>query len=192
MVTKGMRRFWEEEIDGLVAAVEGQVVEGELSVSEQRLANAAERLRLETRLRNGANWFYWIAGLSTINSLIHLFGGSMSFMIGLGLMQVIDVIFLSIAAEAGPQGALIAKIVALAFDAGIAAIVALFGFLAQRRQTWVFVVGMLLYALDGLLFLWVRDLWSAAFHILVLGGLYGGLTACRELRKLAASSATTS
>lgn len=188
MVTQGMRRFWEQEIDGLVVAVGGRVVEQAANSPQQQLADMSARLRLETRLRNGANWFFWVAGLSMANSVIHLLGGSLSFMIGLGVMQVVDAIFLEIAAAVGPEGALIAKLFALALDAGIAAVVALFGFLARRRQTWIFVVGMVLYGLDGLLLLWVGDLWSVGFHALVLAGLYSGLTASRELRKVAAAS----
>ena len=29
-----------------------------------------ERMNIENRHKNGANWFYWIAGLSLINSII--------------------------------------------------------------------------------------------------------------------------
>lgn len=33
--------------------------------------------------KSGANWFFWIAGMSIFNSLIQLLGGSLNFVIGL-------------------------------------------------------------------------------------------------------------
>lgn len=50
-----------------------------------------ERLELETRLNSGAGWFYWIAGLSLLNSIIMLSGSDLYFVIGLGITQIIDV-----------------------------------------------------------------------------------------------------
>ena len=34
-----------------------------------------EKLKTERRFKSGANWFFWIAGLSIINSIILLAGG---------------------------------------------------------------------------------------------------------------------
>src|SRR4051794_40879026 len=59
----------------------------------------AERLALESKIqslvqqgRNGANWFYWIAGLSLVNSVILLTGGNTFFFIGLGVTMMADAI----------------------------------------------------------------------------------------------------
>ena len=49
-----------------------------------------KNLALERQITNGANWFFWIAGLSLINSVLHLAGVSISFLIGLGLTELID------------------------------------------------------------------------------------------------------
>jgi hypothetical protein len=49
-----------------------------------------ERAGLAQRHKSGANWFYWIAGLSLATSLIALGGGSWGFLISLGTTQVID------------------------------------------------------------------------------------------------------
>ena len=49
---------------------------------------------------------------------------------------------------------------------------------------------MLLYALDGLIFLWVQDWLSLGFHAFVLYGLYRGLDAGRRLEKLKAEGVT--
>ena len=44
------------------------------------------------QLKNGANWFYWIAGLSLVNSAIFAFGGHVSFIAGLAYTQIIDAV----------------------------------------------------------------------------------------------------
>src|SRR5437016_14082822 len=40
---------------------------------------------LEKQLKSGGSWFYWIAGLSLINSAIALSGSGMRFILGLGV-----------------------------------------------------------------------------------------------------------
>jgi hypothetical protein len=53
-------------------------------------ATELEHYRLEQRVKSGANWFYWIAALSVINSLAALSGSTWSFAIGLGFTGVLD------------------------------------------------------------------------------------------------------
>ena len=45
---------------------------------------------LAAQTTNGASWFYWIAGLSAINSVVYLSGSDWSFLAGLGLTQLAD------------------------------------------------------------------------------------------------------
>src|SRR5215471_16932506 len=42
------------------------------------------------RLKSGASWFYWIAGLSLINSVVSFTGSSWRFILGLGITQLFD------------------------------------------------------------------------------------------------------
>ena len=44
----------------------------------------------EALLKSGASWFYWIAGLSLINSFIALSGSDYGFILGLGITRIID------------------------------------------------------------------------------------------------------
>src|SRR5262249_48868204 len=44
---------------------------------------------LEHKLRNGASWFYWIAGLSAINTLSAISGGGF-FVVGLSITRIIE------------------------------------------------------------------------------------------------------
>src|SRR5438128_11293082 len=52
-------------------------------------ATGEERKTLERQRRNGAQWFYWIAGLSLINAAIALAGQEWRFLLGLGVSRVV-------------------------------------------------------------------------------------------------------
>jgi hypothetical protein len=124
-------------------------------------------LELESRLNSGAGWFYWIAGLSLLNSIIMLSGSDWYFVIGLGITQVID--------------AVIGSGTALIFDMIVVSLLVVFGTLAKNRNNWIFIVGMILYGLDGILVLVFSDYLSFGFHIFALFGIYGGLKASIKL-----------
>ena len=141
------------------------------------------RLQLEQRFRSGANWFFWIAGLSLLNSVMLHSGSNWSFIVGLGITRLIDAVALNSAT--GPM----ATAIALALDAFVAGFFVLFGVLARKRYIAAFVIGMILYAADGLLFLMVKDWLSMGFHVLALVFIFKGLTACRELTRLEADLA---
>jgi hypothetical protein len=145
-----------------------------------------ERLKLETQHANGANWFYWIAALSLVNSAIIHAGGEWSFVIGLGITQFVDAVAAVVAMEVGADAVLLTKGLAIGADLLVAGLFVLFGVFARRRRSWAFVVGMGLYALDGLLFLLVSDWLSIGFHAFALVGLAAGLSASRKLESLSA------
>src|SRR5262245_42801333 len=118
--------------------------------------------QLENRARVGANWFFWIAGLSIINTFMLLGEANRQFVIGLGITQVANVIALEMIKQA-PETATAAKGVAYALTFLASAFVAAFGIGARYRLSWVFIVGMTLYAIDGLLFLLFQDWLSVGF-----------------------------
>jgi len=113
---------------------------------------------------NGARWFYAIAALSMVNSLIHLSRSEFTFVIGLGISQIIDGIALAITQET-PKASTTIQLIALALNGLFSGIFALFGWLALKRKGWAFVAGMVLYLLDGLLFLFINDWLSLGFHV---------------------------
>jgi hypothetical protein len=81
----------------------------------------------------------------------------------------------------------------MAFVIGIviAGIYVIFGIYAQKRRKWAFIVGMILYALDGLIFLLGPDFVSIGFHVFMLYRLAVELTLVEkymEVQKRAASA----
>lgn len=149
---------------------------------EQPRADMAEQIKLENQFNSGASWFYWIAVLSIVNSIVVLGEWDWSFLIGLGATQIIDGFALGFAEEM-PDSATTAKAVAFVLDLIVAAIVAVFGFLAKQRMGWVFIVGMVLYALDGLIFLLFSDYLSFGFHVFALVGIFSGYRALNQLQQ---------
>ncbi len=130
------------------------------------------------QVKNGANWFYWIAALSMINSAIFIFGGNWNFFAGLAVTQIADSLMVAISRS---DGFSVAKIIALAMDFIIAGIFVMCGIFAGRLQSWAFVIGMILYALDGVLALLLGAFLSAGFHAFALFMIYKGFAASRHL-----------
>ena len=137
--------------------------------------------------KSGANWYYWIAGMSVVNSIVVLFfSGDWHFIVGLGITQVIDAIAMEITKDM-TGGIAILKALAFGFDTAVALVFALFGFLANKRMGWAFVVGMVLYGLDGLLLLLVGDYFSFGFHVFALFCIGKGYSALRTINRTLAT-----
>lgn len=132
-------------------------------------------------VKRGANWFYWIAGLSVVNSLIMVSGSNTHFVVGLGLTEVFD------AVGRGLQGP--GQMVALGFSIAIAGVFVLFGYFANKIQQWSFIVGMILYALDALLLLSFSDFLSVGFHAFALFCVFKGFAAARNYAALKPANA---
>jgi hypothetical protein len=131
-------------------------------------------------MKSGANWFYWIAALSLVTSIISLAGGSWGFFISLGVTQFIDGVALALANEVGWGF----KVVAFVFDVVAAGAVALMGYFASKRHSWAFIVGMGFYALDALVFILASHWLGLAFHAFALYSMFGGYRACAALVEL--------
>ena len=155
--------------------------------SEEEIRLAEERRKLEGQVKSGANWFYWIAALSLINSILFLTESEWSFLIGLGITQIIDALATTYQFDMGDW----VKYAAFVLDVIIAGIFASFGLLASRRHAWAFIVGGILYILDGLIFLalplWFElppELLNIGFHLFALFFMFTGLRANMKLSKL--------
>ena len=129
---------------------------------------------VERQMKSGASWFYWIAGLSLVNSIAAFSGSDWRFFLGLGITQIFD----AIGTEISSGG----KLVALLLDLMAAGIFILFGVFAHKRHSWAFIVGMVLFGLDGLIFLLATEWLGFGFHVFALYCLFRGFSACRQLR----------
>ncbi|HEY3344436.1 MAG TPA: hypothetical protein VGJ97_05895 [Anaerolineaceae bacterium] len=149
----------------------------------QQLAIIQRKLMLDSRIRTGIGWFFWIAGLSLVNTAAYLLGIKFNFVIGLGLTQVIDGLITGILRQIG-SGSEILRVLGVFLDIAIAAVFVLFGYFGRKHYRWVVIVGMVLYLFDAILMLVFRDIVAAGFHLLALWGLWGGWKAIGELAAL--------
>ena len=154
-----------------------------LGLEEQNRATSAQYEyepdpETEARMKSGASWFYWIAGLSVINSLVYMSGSEWSFLAGLGITQIAEA-FVDVAIEQGAPAAL--KVIALGFSLAAVIVFGLFGYYSNKRFAAVFAIGIVLYVLDGLLLLVLGVYASAGFHAFALFFMIRGFLACREL-----------
>ena len=84
---------------------------------------------------NSAKWFYTIAALSVINSILLYFDANLFFIFGLSVTQFIDAIFYEINGSFSP--------IALVPNIIIAGVFALFGLYATKLKKWAFIVGII-------------------------------------------------
>ena len=135
---------------------------------------------LSDRFRSGANWFYWIAGLTLVTSVISLLGGGWRFFLSLGVTQLIDAIAVVTAESLGDA----TKVVAIVLDIFISAMFAGFAFFAQKRQMWAYVLGMVVFLLDALISIVFIDFIGIIVHGFVLFMMIRGFVAGREMLAL--------
>lgn len=142
----------------------------------------AERLRAEARARAGAEWFFWVGGLSLASLAFALTWGGERLPFALGVTRVVE----PIATRSGISD----EVVGLLMTTAIAVTLLLCGVFARRGERWAFWLGFGIYALDGL-FWAVAPYWSGIiFHALALLLIYRGLAAVSRLRELETSEAT--
>ena len=137
------------------------------------------------QLKRGASWFYWIAALSLINSLIFVFGGSVSFIVGLAFTQIIDAV-IDASISQGASTSLHA--VAIVLDFVLVAIFALFGYYANKAINAIFIIGIVIYVIDGLLWLFLGSYFAVAFHAYALFMIIRGFMASLEINKFKAQT----
>jgi hypothetical protein len=136
-------------------------------VDKEAIAKAAPRVQ------SAARWFWWIAGLSVVNSVVLLTGGTFNFVLGLAVTQLADGVFHNI------------KIIALIFDALVVGFFFGAGFFAKKGHLWAFVVGGIAYLGDGIIFALFSEWVAVAFHAYALFMIYHGWNVLRTELKTA-------
>lgn len=126
-------------------------------------------------LQDGASWFYWISGLTVVNSVIQLMGMDFSFLCGLGVTQFLDA-FGSLYGEVGMGLALAADLVCVTVIVGL-------GLLASNRQLWAFWVGIVLMLIDVLPYIFLGEgtsqLIGIGMHAFIIYKFFTTWQACR-------------
>lgn len=157
--------------------------------SAQQVLLAKKMLSLEHLFKGGVNTFYWIAGFSLVNTMIHLGGGKMTFVIGLGITQIIDAIAQDLIENHGGSAGMV-HLFSLVMDVCIAGIFILCGYFGLKRHKKTILFGIIIYLLDASIFILSGGWYSGLFHGLMLVSLIRGYWAIGELQKLEEGFAT--
>jgi hypothetical protein len=132
-------------------------------------------------VRSSGSWFWWVAGLSVVNSVATMLEAKYGMMLGLGITQILDVlVFYGLDGNAADPG-MTARVVHLVLVGLVVGFFVAIGHFARRGVVAAFVVGMLAYALDAMVFVVAADWIAVGFHAFVLFWLWGGLATQRAI-----------
>lgn len=119
-------------------------------------------------VQSAARWFWWIAGLSLVNSVLAHSGSQTSFVVGLGIMAIADAVFAN------------APAIAFVIDAIAVGLFFVIGLFAVRGKATAFYVGIGIYVLDALIYARFEDWMPVGFHALALYFIGRGLMQLRR------------
>jgi hypothetical protein len=122
-------------------------------------------------VERAARWFWWIAGLSLINTIMSVSGSNSNFVMGLGFTAVSDTLF---AANKG---------IGFAIDAVALGFFIFLGFQAKQGKLWAFYLGIAAYVLDALIYAVAQDWMPVAFHALAIFFISKGVMSLRAARR---------
>ena len=132
-----------------------------------------------TSILHGANWFFWLAILSVINTLLVYRYQIPNTPIALAITQWLD----GTSAGLNPTMSTQSMVINLLIAVGLA----MFGVLARRGSDLAFVLGIFLYVVDAMLAIGLRDVFGFGVHLIGLFFLFKGLLASRHIRENAVS-----
>ncbi len=124
-------------------------------------------------MRRGADWFFWVAALGGINSLLVTFSGLGHTTFGLGATRAVDEYF-----RAGTLAPV--SLTGLPINLALAGLFIVLGYFARKGNDKAFVLGIFLYAVDAIITVGFRDFFGFGFHLVALLFLTKGLLASRK------------
>lgn len=170
-------QYQELNFAAVAAAAPSTISPGQTQYGASRPAFVAGQFpELEKKIKNGAGWFYWIAGLSLINSIAVLAGQEWGFFLSLGATFFAAGIGLGL-------GGTLGMIIGGGICTLICGLFVMFGIFANKRHSWAFIVGLVLYLLDSLIYLFAQEWGSLGFHIFAAFCIFIGLKANLDLKK---------
>lgn len=129
---------------------------------------SAEQVRQQivAGMKSTGRIFYWIAGLSVLNTILVVTKANLIMLGGLGFTFVVDLVL----RESGPQ----LQPIGFGVDLTIALVFVALGIWAGKGSKAAFFIGMGLYALDCVVLFLIQDWLNIAFHGYFLYLLYQG------------------
>lgn len=133
------------------------------------MTNTRTPTAVDTAVQSAARWFWWIAGLSLVNTVLFYTGSTVNFVLGLGMTTLANLLFV----DQVP--------LALALSTLTIGFYVLVGWQAVQGRLWAFYIGLVVYAADALIYMRVDDWMSVAFHGVAIFYIARGVVRAREL-----------
>jgi len=130
-----------------------------------------------SEMQNGANWFFWIAALSAVSSIVAVYDSNLLYSLGFGVNRLVEGATLGYIGQGWPPETIW---VGAAVNILIALVVVGFGYYARKGSDMAFMAGMFLYVVDTMVILGFRDYFGFLFHLLALFFLFKGLLGSRK------------
>lgn len=135
------------------------------------------KLDLLSRRASGASWFNTIALLAIVNAALTFLDANLRFIFSLGLADLSAAV-----AQASENSG--AKVLAIGVTLCAAAAFYALGMKARKGASWAFVLGMVLYAMDGGLWLLLEDWLEVGCHAFAIWMMFQGVRANQQYRAL--------
>ena len=148
------------------------------------VSTTGEEVALEEQRNKGASWFYWIVGLTIINTIVVQSGIDFAFSLG----ATVTLVSYGVAQALGTSTA---HVMALGFDVLVIAFYAMCGVMGSRGATWAFILGLIAFTIDSLFALIGFQIIGILIHGYALFCIFNGMMACVNLNRLKREKAIT-
>jgi len=129
-----------------------------------------DNLKQKKSITNGASWFLWIAILSMINLVMLIANQNLQFIVGLGVNYFILGVMAGVGHSIGTNLLPLGYVLSFLFSG-------LFLFFWRKSKSenkTIYLIGLIVYGLDSLIFLFSKEWLGLGFHIFVFFGLANG------------------
>lgn len=154
---------------------------------EQELVNAEELAGHTGAWKNGANWLYWIVGLTVLNLILILVNSPVVMALGLVSSELIvySMGYTYDAASDTFTTSTNGLIIAGGISAALCVLLGVLGWLANSGSRIAYIIGMAIFAIDTLLFFLpgMFSIIGLGFHCYALFQLFLGLSALLHLHR---------
>jgi hypothetical protein len=137
-----------------------------------RREGSAPQPAIPASVAAGAQWFFWIVGLTGMDSVLTGLGSHVHRFTGLGITALVS----RLAAHSGSDAAL-----HLIVNGWMAIGFLFLGYCALEGRKWAFALGMAVYTADAAMLAAAGDYLSVAFHAIILAAIFRGFAALRRL-----------
>lgn len=147
-----------------------------------RREGSAPQPAIPASVRAGAQWFFCIVGLTSLDSVLTIMGSHLHFFTGLGITALVE----GLAKHSGSHAGLY-----LIVNSWMAIGFLYCGYCALEGRKWAFILGMAAYAVDATMLAAAGDYLSVALHAIIFAAIFRGFIGLRRVASSEPSNASS-